>query len=78
MAVSKFFGLLVSEMEAGAFAVAPVFAGLAFTGLSPVAVAHDLVAVLPNVPDIILVDVSLDIVATEARACRDAPVAKNR
>ena len=64
-------------MEAGAFAVAPVFACFAFTSFSPVAVTHDLVAVLPNVPDIILVDVPLDVVAAQARACRDASVAKN-
>ncbi len=64
-------------MQAGAFAVAPVFARLAVADFSPTAVAHDLVAVLPYIPQVVFIDVALDVVATEARACRDASVAKH-
>ena len=64
-------------MQAGAFAVAPVLAGLAVADFSPAAVAHHLVAVLPNVPEVVFIDVPLDVVAAQARACRDASVAKH-
>ena len=64
-------------MQAGAFAVAPVLAFFAVPNLGPAAVAHHLVAVLPHVPEVVFVDVALDVVATQARACRDAAVAKH-
>ena len=64
-------------MQAGAFAVAPVLALFAIADFCPAAVAHDLIAVLPHVPEVILVDVALYVIATEARACRDAAVAKH-
>ena len=78
MTVGQFLGFLISEVQAGAFAVAPVFALFAVANFGPVAVAHHLVAVLPHVPQVVFVDVPLDVVATEARACRDAAVAKHR
>ena len=65
-------------MEAGAFAVAPVFARLAVTDFCPAAITHDLVAVLPYFPKVIFVDVALDVVAAEARASGNASVAKHR
>ena len=68
---------LISEVQARAFAVAPVLAGLAVAYFSPAAVAHDLVAVLPHVPNVVLVDVALDVVAAQARASRDTSVAKH-
>ena len=77
MAVSQLFGLLVSEVQAGAFAVAPVLAFFAVADFGPAAVAHHLVAVLPNVPEVVLVDVALDVVAAQARACGNAAVAKH-
>ena len=77
MAVGELFCCLVSEVQAGAFAVAPVFALFAVTNFGPAAVAHDLVAVLPHVPNVVLVDVALDVVAAQARASRDASVAKH-
>ena len=77
MAVSQFLRFLVAEVQAGAFAVAPVLAGLAVANFCPAAVAHHLVAVLPHVPNVVLVDVSLDVVAAQARASRDASVAKH-
>ena len=64
-------------MQAGAFAVAPVLAGLAVADFCPTAVAHHLVAVLPHVPNVVLVDVSLDVVAAQARASRDTSVAEH-
>ena len=77
MAISQFLRLFVPKVQAGAFAVAPVLAGLAVADFSPAAVAHHLVAVLPYVPEIVLVDVPLDVVPTQARASRNAPVAKH-
>lgn len=77
MTVSQLFRFFVTEMQAGTFAVAPVFAGLAIANFSPTAVAHHLVAVLPYVPNIILVDVALDVVAAQARASRDTSVAEH-
>ena len=64
-------------MQAGAFAVAPVLAFFAVADFGPAAVAHDLVAVLPNVPEVVLVDVPLDVVAAQARASGNAAVAKH-
>ena len=64
-------------MQAGAFAVAPVFALLAVADFGPAAVAHDLVAVLPDFPEVVLVDVALDVVAAQARTCGNAAVAKH-
>ena len=78
MTICQFLGFLVSEVQAGAFAVAPVLALLAVANLGPVAVTHHLIAVLPHVPQVVFVDVPLDVVATQARACRDAAVAKHR
>ena len=43
MAVGQFLGLLVTEMQAGTFAIAPVLAGLAVADFGPAAVAHHLV-----------------------------------
>ena len=63
MAVGELLCLLVSEVQAGTFAVAPVFARLAVADFSPTAVAHDLVAVLPYIPQVVFVDVALDVVA---------------
>ena len=77
MTISQLFGLLITEMQARAFAVTPVLAVPAFANSGPAAVAHYLVAVLPHVPKVILVDVTLYVVATQARACRDTPVAKH-
>ena len=77
VAVSEFFCFLVAEVQAGTFAVAPVLAGLAVANFSPAAVAHHLVAVLPHVPEVVFVDVPLDVVAAQARASRDASVAKH-
>ena len=65
-------------MQAGAFAVAPVFAFFAVADFSPTVVAHHLVAVLPYIPQVVFVDVTLDVVAAQARACRDAAIAKHR
>ncbi len=78
MAISQFLGPLVAQVEARAFAVAPVLAFFAVAYFCPAAVAHHLVAVLPHIPEVVLVDVTLYVVAAEARASRDAPVAKHR
>ena len=78
MAVSQFLRLFVPKVQTGAFAVAPVLAGLAIADLCPAAVPHHLVTVLPHVPDVILVDVPLNVIPTQAGAGRNASVAKHR
>ena len=77
MAVGQFLCLLVAQVQARTFAVAPVLALLAVADLGPAAVAHHLVTLLPYFPEVVLVDVALDVVAAQARACRDAAVAKH-
>ena len=77
MAISEFLRFFISQVQAGAFAVAPVLARLAVADFRPAAVAHHLVTVLPHVPEVVLVDVPLDVVAAQARASRDASVAKH-
>lgn len=75
---AKQVAVVVVEVEAGAFAVAPDFAVFALVFLGPGSVTHDLEAVLPDVPKVILVDVALVHVATDGGAAADGAVATNR
>ena len=77
MAVCEFLCLLISEVQTRTFAVAPVFTFFAIVNLGPAAVAHHLVAVLPYIPQVVLVDVALDVISTQARAGRNAAVTKH-
>lgn len=67
--------VVVVEVEAGAFAVAPDFAVFAFAFLGPAAVAHHMEAVLPHIPEIVLVDIALVHVAAHGGAAADGAVA---
>lgn len=67
--------VVVVEVEAGAFAVAPHLARGALVLLGPAAVAHHLEAVLPHVPEIVLVDIALVHVAAHGGAAADGAVA---
>lgn len=70
--------VVVVKVEAGSFTVAPHFAVLALVFPSPGAVTHDLEAVLPDVPKVILVDVALVHVATDGGAAADGAITTNR
>ena len=67
--------VVVVEVEAGAFAVAPHVAGGALLFVGPAAVAHHLEAVLPDVPEVVAVDISLVHVAAHRGAAADGTVA---
>ena len=67
--------VVVVEVEAGAFAVAPHLAVFALAFAGPTAVAHQLEAVLPDIPEVVPVNVSLVHVAAYRGASTDATVA---
>ena len=60
--------IAVAKMESVALAVAPHFAMGAIVSLHPATVSIDLEFVLPYLPEAILVDVALMVVATYAEA----------
>ena len=68
------FTIPVAEMHAVAHAIAPHLAVLALVGLHPFPVAIDLELVLPYVPETILVDVALMVVAADTQTTRDGAV----
>ena len=70
--------VVVIEVQAGAFAVAPDFAVLALSFAGPRAVAHHLKTVLPHLPEIVLVYISLIHVTAHRGAAADAAVATDR
>ena len=78
MAAQQFVVFLLSQMQAVTFAVFEGFAIGTDAGFCPRAVAHNLVAVIPNIPKIVLVNVSLNIVGTQTGAGADRPVHQNR
>ena len=67
----------VAKVHGAALAVAPGFAVAALVCLHPAAVAVGLEAVLPDIPEIILVDVALVVVAAYAQAAGYGAVAKD-
>lgn len=78
MAVHQFAALFITEMKAGTFTITPVLALLAIASTSPAAVTHDLVTVLPYVPKVILVDVTLNVVTAKAGAGGNIAIGKHR
>lgn len=60
-----------TQMEAVAFTVAEHGAVGADAGAHPSAVAVELKPVLPHIPEIVGVDISLMIVCPDARTCTD-------
>ena len=68
----------IAEVETVALAIAPHLATGALVGLHPFTVAVDLELVLPNVPEAVLINVALMIVAADAETARDGAVGKHR
>ena len=69
--------VVVVEVEAGAFTVAPDLAVFALAFPGPRAVAHHLEAVLPDIPEVVAVDVALVHVAAHRSAAADGAVTTN-
>ena len=70
--------VVVVEVQAGAFAVAPHLAALALAFLGPASVTHHLEAVLPHIPEVVAVDVALVHVAADRGTAADGTVATYR
>ena len=70
--------IVIVEVQAGAFAVAPDFAVFALAFLGPASVTHHLEAVLPHIPEVVLVDIALVHVAAHRGAAADSAVATYR
>ena len=64
----------VAEVHAVALAIAPHLAMLTLVGLHPFPVAVNLEFVLPNVPETVLVDIALMVIAADAEATRNRAV----
>ena len=69
--------VVIVEVEAVAFAVAPLLAGGALSFAGPEAVAVGLEAVVPHLPEAVVVDVTLVEVAAYGGAAGDAAVAED-
>ena len=67
----------VPQMHGAALAVSPNFAVRALPRLHPAAVAVGLESILPHIPEIIIVDVALMVVAAYAQAAGYGAVAKD-
>ena len=72
------FAVFAAEVHASTFAVAEEFAVVARCEFAhPLAVAVGLKAIFPNVPEIVVVDITLIVFATHTGACRDATIYKD-
>ena len=70
--------IVIVEVQAGAFAVAPDFAVFTLALPGPASIAHHLETVLPDVPEVVAVDVALVHVAADRGAATDGTVATYR
>lgn len=75
VAEEEFF-LLVVKVHAGAFAIAPYFAMLALSFFHPLAVAVWVEFFVPDVPEVVAVDVSLVEIGADGGAAGDGAVAE--
>ena len=72
------FSFAVTQMHSIALAIAPHLAFRALVGLHPFSVAVNLELVLPHVPETVLVDIALMVVAANAETARDGAVGQYR
>lgn len=72
------FPVAVAEMHAVALAETPHFAVSALVFFHPFPVTVELESALPHIPEAVVVDVSLMVVAADAEAARDGAVGENR
>ena len=68
------FALIVPEVHATSFAVAPVFAAFAIVRFHPFVIAMRLETMLPDIHEVVFVDASLPIIRPDARASTDASI----
>ncbi len=69
--------IVVAQVHAATLAVAPHVAVGTGSGLFPRTVAEQLETVLPDIPEIVAVDIALMVVGTDAAASRDASVVEH-
>lgn len=72
------FAVVISEVHAVAFAVAPVLAVFAVIRFHPLVIAMWLEAMFPNIHEIVLVDIALLVVVADACAGTDAAIHEHR
>ena len=72
------FPIPIAQVESVALAIAPHLTVGALISLHPFTVAINTELVLPNIPEALLIDVALVIVAADAEAARDGAVGKHR
>ena len=70
--------VVVIEVQAAAFAVAVHLAVGTLSLAGPGAVAELLEALLPNLPDVVAVDIALREIAADTGAARDIAIAQHR
>ena len=70
--------VVVIEVEAGALTVTPHLAVLTLVFPSPASVTHHLEAVLPHIPEVVLVDITLVHIAAHRGAAADSAITTNR
>ncbi len=63
--------IVIPKVHAIAMAILPIFAVCAFSGAHPLAVAHIVKTLLPNLDEIVGIDASLVIVGPDAGARGD-------
>ena len=68
---------IVTEVHAVAQTVSPHLASLAGSRLHPLAVSVQFITMLPNLPEMVVIDVALVVVATDAEAARDGTVGED-
>ena len=66
----------IAQVHAIALAIAPHLAMLALVGLHPFPVAVNLEFVLPNVPETVLVDIALMVIAADAKTARNRAISQ--
>ncbi len=69
--------ITVAEVEPIALAIAPHLAMGALVFFHPLAVTVDLIFVLPNLPETVMVDVALMVVAADAQTARNGAVGED-
>ena len=72
------FPFVIAQMKATPFTIAPKAAVLAVVALHPFVIAMRPEAMLPNIHEVILVDVPLAVVIADASAGADAAIYQDR
>lgn len=74
LATHDFPAPLVTNMEAITFAIPVHFTMRADTGLGPTPIPHDAKSIVPDVDEVVSVDIALDIIVAQGRASGDRTI----